>query len=319
MSKIEWTEQTWNPIIGCSKVSAGCKNCYAETMAKRLKAMGTRGYGAVAGDDGHWNGKIKLIESVLEQPLKRKIPTTYFVNSMSDLFHENVLLDDIFKIYSIMAECPQHTFQILTKRPEIMVACLCDIDPLPNVWHGTLVENQETADERIPELLKVPSAVRFLSCEPLLGAVNFVSHFNREAAPHMNFHYVPTIDWVICGGESGHKARPMHPAWARSLRDQCVATDVPFFFKQWGEWLPAFEYQYADVKDDYENSKYDSCVWDTEKNSWTDTAGSWDDHENWYIANNYLEPEQQMFCVGKKQAGNKLEGEVWQQMPKVKG
>jgi protein gp37 len=229
-SKIEWTDRTWNPVTGCTKVSQGCKNCYAERMYERF----------------HGHGSFKNVithPERLDMPLKWKKPSMVFVNSMSDLFHEDVPFEFIDMCFIVMAEATDHTFQILTKRPERLLEyaqdSICeDLWPLKNVWLGVSVEDQKTADERIPLLIQVPAAVRFLSCEPLLAPIDILT-------PNLLWHRLSgggykrqTIDWVICGGESGPGSRPMHPDWARSLRDQCEAAGVPFFFKQWGEYLP---------------------------------------------------------------------------------
>ena len=210
-SSIEWTEATWNPVTGCTKVSAGCKNCYAERMAKRLKAMGKPQYA---------NGfKLTLQHDSLHLPLGWRQPRTIFVNSMSDLFHKDVPLEFIEKVFAVMNRCPQHTFQVLTKRPEIAAAYAAHLNWTPNVWMGTSVENQLVL-HRVTSLREIPARVRFLSVEPLLGPI-----------PRLPLH---GIHWVIVGGESGPGARPMDPQWVRDIRDQCVARGVPFFFKQWG-------------------------------------------------------------------------------------
>ena len=220
MSKIQWTEKTWNPIAGCSKVSPGCKNCYAETM-------GQPKYQNVLTSNGRWNGNVAFWPDTLSIPERVKKPTTWFVNSMSDLFHVDVEYEWLKSVWAVMANTPRHTYQILTKRPFIMsgrVLWLVNLhDILPNVWLGTSVENQGWADERIPYLLETPAAVRFLSMEPLLGPV--------DISP-----FAAALDWVIVGGESGPNARPMSSEWVRSIRDQCQEAGVAFFFKQWGEW-----------------------------------------------------------------------------------
>lgn len=225
MSTIEWTNETWNPIAGCSRISPGCQHCYAERMAARLKAMGQPQYQDVV-NGKRWTGKIEYVRSALGKPLERKKPTMYFVNSMSDLFHKDVNVFALNEIWGVMAATPQHTYQILTKRaellPERVGAMVRVYGILPNVWIGISVESQKYADERIPFLTSVPAAVRFLSCEPLLGSLDL---FSIEE---------DFIDWVIVGGESGPGARPMKAEWARDVRDQCVAADVLFFFKQWG-------------------------------------------------------------------------------------
>ncbi|MCH9664869.1 MAG: phage Gp37/Gp68 family protein [Gammaproteobacteria bacterium] len=214
-SKIEWTEHTWNPVIGCTKVSAGCKYCYAETMAVRLQAMGSPDY-----VDGF--RVVKMLPHKLDIPLRRKKPTTYFVNSMSDLFHPDVTVEFIGKVFDVMRETPQHQYQILTKRAERMREVLVNIDVPKNAWLGVTVENRKDGIPRIRELAKIKSFVKFLSVEPLLedlGAINLAK-----------------IDWVIVGGESGSKARPMEKAWALAVKKQCRKQKVKFFFKQWGAW-----------------------------------------------------------------------------------
>lgn len=241
-SNIEWTGHTWNPLAGCSVLSPGCQKCYAMRLAKRLGAMGNPLYKGLTKDvNGNtvWTGEMrKAPRHVLQQPLHRKKPTMWFVNSMSDLFHENVRTDWIVDVFSVMAKCPQHTFQILTKRPGFMQAFVLDREvrlevahranariawPLPNVWLGTSTERQKEADERIPFLLDTPAAVRFISAEPLLGQIDLEEASAR--APD-------EIDWVIVGGESGRGHRDMDPAWAKSLIDQCVGAGVAVFMKQ---------------------------------------------------------------------------------------
>jgi protein gp37 len=210
-SKIEWTECTWNPVTGCTKISAGCLNCYAERMARRLRAMGQPNYR---------NGfKLTLHPHTLELPLRWRRPRIIFVNSMSDLFHKDVPPDFIGKILDVMQQAPQHCFQVLTKRSER----LADLSPrLPwpaNVWMGVTVESKDYRF-RIDHLKQTNAAVKFLSLEPLLSPL-----------PNLN---LTGIDWIILGGESGPRARPMRPDWVTDIRDQCLAAQVPFFFKQWG-------------------------------------------------------------------------------------
>jgi protein gp37 len=210
-SSIEWTEATWNPVTGCTKISPGCKFCYAERMAKRLQAMGKEQYRNAF--------RLTLQPASLEIPLKWKRPRVIFVNSMSDLFHKDVPDEFIVKCFKVMEQASQHTFQVLTKRPE-RTAVLSSQVPWPkNVWMGTSVENAEYC-WRISELQKVPAAVRFLSVEPLLGSI--------PKLPLAGIH------WVIVGGESGPSAREMKKEWVTEIRDQCLAKRVPFFFKQWG-------------------------------------------------------------------------------------
>jgi protein gp37 len=210
-SNIEWTEYTWNPVTGCVKISQGCKHCYAERMSRRLKAMGSSRYE---------NGFVPTLhEDLLELPKRWKKPRVIFVNSMSDLFQEDVPESFIARVFETMRDCPQHTFQILTKRGE-RLARLAAALPWPrNVWMGVSVEDQRVMD-RVRDLADVPAAVRFLSCEPLIGPLDDLP--------------LKSIDWVIVGGESGPGARPMNRAWVESIRQQCERAKVAFFFKQWG-------------------------------------------------------------------------------------
>ena len=302
-SKIEWTQETWNPVRGCSRISEGCRNCYAERQAARnlpgMKSPTTGEPFAVMTPSGpRWTGKVELIPHMLDVPLKRKKPTTYFVNSMSDLFHESLPDEEIAGVFRALHRAPQHTYQILTKRAERMAAIMPRIvatfGVMPNVWLGVSVEDQAAADLRIPHLLKTPAAVRFLSVEPLLGSVDLRKWLRGQCPQCHGFDdYCADvaicetcrglnpigIDWVIVGGESGPGARPMHPDWARSIRDQCVAAGVPFFFKQWGEWLPA-------MQDGALNGKVQ-------------------------IVNASDAPER----VGKHAAGRLLDGREWNEMP----
>lgn len=246
MSKIEWTGETWNPIVGCSIVSPGCTNCYAMKMALAP-------------------------EHIITKPLRWSKPRTVFVNSMSDLFHEDVPDAWIDKVFAVIGDTPQHTYQVLTKRSARMrqylshpqrsryiaheaaklddrgsfaaaatwdrIEALCR-KPLPNVWLGVSAERQQEACERIPDLIMTPAAVRFVSAEPLLGPIDFGRFFWQPDLP--NARRDDRLHWVIVGGESGPGARPMHPDWARGIRDQCQEAEVPFFFKQWGTWAPCF-------------------------------------------------------------------------------
>jgi protein gp37 len=210
-SSIEWTEATWNPVTGCTKISPGCKFCYAERMAKRLQAMGQPRY-----RDGF---RLTLQPDAVDIPLRWKKPRVIFVNSMSDLFHKSVPLEYIQRCFDVMRRASQHTFQVLTKRAD-RLADLADQLPWPdNVWMGVSVENADYVD-RISHLQTVPAHIRFLSVEPLLGPI-----------PNLP---LDDIHWVIVGGESGPGARPMQEDWVRDLRDQCQVAEVPFFFKQWG-------------------------------------------------------------------------------------
>lgn len=210
-SAIEWTESTWNPLTGCNKISPGCKHCYAATMAKRLQAMGQQNYR---------NGfELTLQEHMLEVPLKWRKPQTIFVNSMSDLFHKEVPLEYIKRVFDVMNRADWHRYQVLTKRAERLEEVAKVLEWGAHIWMGVSVENNDYA-YRIDHLLRTPAKVKFLSCEPLLGPL-----------PGMN---LAGIDWVIVGGESGIGARPMDAAWVTDIRDQCLHADVPFFFKQWG-------------------------------------------------------------------------------------
>lgn len=310
-SKIEWTDRVWNPVTGCTKVSEGCRNCYAERVAGRF-----------------WKDRpfteVRCHPERLKDPLRWRKPCRVFVNSMSDLFHEKISDDFIFAVWSVMARSRQHIFQVLTKRPRRMMEFLKNCEGIgqtwreghgavcPNVWLGVSVEDQKTADERIPLLLQTPAAVRFVSAEPLLGPVNL-----RKSIPCPDCNGDGTlgknsirkyyscekcggnedgagsgidarIDWLICGGESGPGARPMHPDWARSLRDQCQEAGVPYFFKQWGEWT---------------------------------TAKVFDDKEYVGIlgkSRRLLSRDIVAVRIGKKRAGRLLDGREWNEMPEEK-
>lgn len=267
-TKIEWTDATWNPITGCSVVSPGCKNCYAMKLAgTRLQNHPSRAGLTVDTKNGPvWTGEIRLNEQWLDQPLRWKRPRMIFVCAHSDLFHESVPDEWIDRVFAVMALAPKHTFQVLTKRADRMrdymrrspnTKALRDLAPMvrglpmsesekiipwprQNIWLGVSVEDQKAADERIPLLLDTPAGVRWISAEPLLGPVSLVVPFDgaKVNAAAGALPGIPRIDWVVVGGESGKNARPMHPDWARSLRDQCAAAGVPFLFKQWGEWAP---------------------------------------------------------------------------------
>ncbi len=212
--KIEWTEQTWNPSAGCTKISSGCKNCYAETMAVRLKAIGVKGY-----ENGF---DFSIVPERLYEPLKRKKPTVYFVNSMSDIFHEDMPGEYLDKIFDVIKKTPYHTYQILTKRADRMFQYLSKKEMPENIWLGVTVENKKEGLPRIDKLRKIKAKVLFLSIEPLLEDLGKVNLTN--------------IDWVIVGGESGNKARPMEKEWVLNIKHQCEENDIAFFFKQWGTW-----------------------------------------------------------------------------------
>jgi len=213
---IEWTEQTWNPTTGCTKISPGCKHCYAETMARRLQAMGVKGY-----DNGF---KLSILSERLLEPLNRHKPTTYFVNSMSDLFHNDIPFEFLDQVFDVIKRTPQHIYQILTKRSPRMLKYFTSRGRVvpSNVWLGVSVENRKYGLSRIDDLRKIKASIRFLSVEPLLEDVGRLN--------------LSGIHWVIVGGESGPKARPMKPEWVESIKDQCDQRGVAFFFKQWGGW-----------------------------------------------------------------------------------
>jgi protein gp37 len=311
---IEWSEISWNPIAGCSIVSPGCTNCYAMRQAARIEAMGGAPHyaGLTREVNGKpvWTGQIGIAsDRALVEPLRMRKPRRIFVNSMSDLFHESVPDEVIDRVFAVMALAHQHTFQVLTKRPERMrsytTSAMSPEDrlrlgmalhrasgaghaykgydapngtlwleapwPLPNVWLGVSIEDQRRADERVSILLDTPAAVRWVSAEPLLGPIDLTrialplignnkagftidamscssigwkTHYPFDGAPAdypMDPPFERGLDWVVAGGESGPGARPMHPDWARSLRDQCAAAGVPFLFKQWGAWFPVLD------------------------------------------------------------------------------
>ena len=214
MSKIEWTEATWNPVTGCTKVSAGCKHCYAETLSHRLAAMGVKGY-----ENGF---AVSIHADRLSIPLRRKKPTIWFVNSMSDLFHPKVPFNFVDEVMNTIIQTSQHTYQILTKRPGRMRQYFSSREVPTNAWLGTSVENKKHGVPRIDELRKIKAKVRFLSVEPLLEDIGKVE--------------LSGIHWVIVGGESGKGARPMQTAWVDNVKKQCTSSKVRFFFKQWGAW-----------------------------------------------------------------------------------
>lgn len=434
-SGIEWTKKTWNPIIGCSKISVGCANCYAEKIAVRLAANPTTPWYKDVIADGEWNGKTVLVAHKLTEPLKTKKTSMIFVGSMTDLFHESVPYAWLDKIFAVMALCPQHTFLALTKRHDRMKEYVCnaaaesgggvwstaynDISysftwPLPNVWLGVTAENQARVDERVPILLDTPAAKRFVSIEPMLGAVDtsrwirptammqpgkapktwsewnakklwpdwvpekwrshiegfwsesygrspvawlksaiqnncpphgammtdtsplgskipvtgrFLHTWNNMCVliddggkPHVtstpvkhlfdpgprSAAYAP-ISWLICGGETGPGARPMHPDWARGLRDQCIAGGVPFFFKHWGEWAPRSGHR---LQGGLSAAALDPDCTRWECKRLTSTGG-----DGWSLKDVDGGDDIYMQRVGKKLAGHLLDGQEWQQIP----
>jgi protein gp37 len=348
-TKIEWTQKTWNPVRGCSRISEGCRNCYAEKIAARFggcKESG--GYGSslvleglpffgFVDTDGRWNGRVELVESMLDgpgTPLRTRKPATWFVNSMSDLFHHALPEGDIRRVFRAIQQCQHHTFQILTKRAERMAEIMPGVlewlahfapvgqgydqrwnaSPIPNAWLGVSVENQAAADKRIPLLLQTPAAVRFISAEPLLGAVDLSRYLYRTAVLD-SYHgdgiayYKPRLDWVIVGGESGPGARPMHPDWARSVRDQCVAAGVPFFFKQWGEWIPSGSGDASHLREGHRIK--DNSV-GPDRLIWLYPDGSSDPCGEGDAGRGHL-----MMRAGKRNADRSLDGRTWDQMPEV--
>ena len=360
-SPIEWTEATWNPARGCTRVSEGCRNCYAEGIAARFSGPGLAYEGLATREGGRarWTGKLSFGHD-LEAPLRWRRPRRIFVNSMSDLFHEATPNAEIDRIFAIMALCSQHTFQVLTKRPARMRAYMAgpahvmppadswspwpggfgttrleairyaaslhglerervETLPLPNVWLGTSCEDQATADARVPELLATPAAVRFVSAEPLLGPIHFgylgwpsaearvrTGHNALLGARYADGHLVerlPALDWIIVGGESGPHARPMHPAWARSIRHQCALADVAFFHKQNGEFRTVGPIFGDEPVFDVDERRCvivcrDGSIWPDEGGQ--PPAGAW-----------------MMERVGKKAAGRLLDGVAHDGMPEA--
>ena len=253
-TSIEWTQKVWNPVRGCSRVSRGCERCYAEKQAHRFSGTGQpyEGLTKLTSDGPRWTGIVRFVPDQLNVPMKWRKPVRVFVNSMSDLFHESLDFEDIWKVFDMMSMAHQfrgHIFQILTKRParmkefvEWVAVELRKIKesksgmtiawPPLGVWLGVSVEDQKSAEERIPILLETPALIRWLSVEPLLGPVLLKRWLDKG------------IHWVVAGGESGHGARPMHPRWARVIRDHCEFAGVPFFFKQWGNWISVDQLEY---------------------------------------------------------------------------
>lgn len=298
-SLIEWTDATWNPVTGCTRVSEGCRNCY---MARTVPRQGL----------DPW--KVVLHQDRLDQPRLWKKPRRIFVNSLSDLFHDDVPVQFISSVWLTMQLASQHTFQILTKRPARMLAYMRKFGhyegrPLPNVWLGVSIEDQATADERIPLLLQTPAAKSFVSAEPLLGSISFRwakwdnwndSDGNRR--PVVNEHDgLRMLDLVIVGGESGPGARPMHPSWARSIRDQCQAAGVPFFFKQWGEWVDA------------DSGPHGDDIYAGKSECWIDLNGKTHDGA---LGVDFFGGTYPMYRVGKKAAGSMLDGREHKDWPR---
>jgi len=289
-SKIEWTDATWNPVRGCSVVSAGCRNCYAMSVAARFSGEGLPYEGlAYRNESGaHWTGKVRLIEKHLEDPLRWKEPRRIFVNSMSDLFHESIVDEWIDRIFAVMALAPQHTFQVLTKRPKRMMEYLHQVsderdmqrwinaayefvfDPLPafelvnwplaNVWLGVSVEDQKTANERIPLLLETPAAVRWISAEPLIAPVSF-AHYYREEGQGTYSTWLDYLNWLVVGGESGSGARPCALEWIEDIVKQCKAANVPVFVKQLGAFVVSEQRAYETDQEGQSNGFDSRWLW----------------------------------------------------------
>lgn len=283
---IEWTEATWNPVTGCSKVSQGCKHCYAERDWARMSRVPA--YIGRKFTDVRWH------YDRLEIPARWKKPRLIFVNSMSDLFHESVPFDFILRVFEVMAEADWHTYQVLTKRPERVLEFVnwCGSTIPEFIWMGVSVEDQATADERIPLLLKMPAAVRWISAEPLLGPIdlrftNGLVH-GCDGADYL-------LDWVVAGGESGLNARPMHPDWARGLRDQCAAAETPFLFKQWGEF----------ANNEAAGLNLDDCMSLSKSGGWVEIDGDYSSGEQ---AAPTGSDAVHVFRIGKKLAGRLLDG-----------
>ncbi|ADG20356.1 Gp37Gp68 family protein [Paraburkholderia atlantica] len=328
-TKIEWTDATWNIVTGCDVTSPGCKNCYAMKLAgTRLRNHPSRaGLTRPTAAGPVWTGEVRFNDQWLDQPFRWTQPRMIFVCAHGDLFHESVRDEWIDKVFAVMARARQHTYQVLTKRADRMreylshpvrhgrmLAASHEIGwagmewcqwPLPNVWLGVSVEDQKRADERIPALLKCPAAVRWISAEPLLGPIDLTCiEIDEMLTPttrgrisalstddeNRYFQAPHALDWVVVGGESGSRARPMHPDWARSLRDQCAEACVPFLFKQWGEWAPG-----SNWPDDIAIPSGELCNFD---NPLLDDAGS-------------------VWRVGKKAAGRLLDGRTHDEFPEM--
>lgn len=367
---IQWTDATWNPIVGCSIVSPACTNCYAMAQAARIQRMaagaGRESYYDLTTKEVNgkpvWTGVLKQApEHILTLPLRWKKPRRIFVNSMSDLFHESVPDEWLDRVFAVMQRARRHTFQLLTKRPQRMREYLSKLSqiadgenpdwfgrgfcwpigpkesreewPFKNICLGVTAEDQPRADERIPDLLATPAAVRFVSVEPMLGPINlkFIRQPNMGAGPFwldaldieragwfqdeaatqpmddvLARDELPCLDWVICGGESGPGARPMHPDWARSLRDQCAAAGVPFFFKQWGEWTAFID---RDRDDPDWRSDFYRLVGQSRAHQFLNIAGGQGFHGDRLHV---------MQRVGKKLAGRLLDGREHNEFPEAR-
>lgn len=359
---IEWADSTWNPVVGCSIVSPGCTNCYAMRMAGRLQKINRTGgtgtayvnhYDGTTAETGKgkyvWTGKVALApDHIVTAPLRWKRPRRIFVNSMGDLFHESVPDAWIDRVFAIMALCPRHTFLVLTKRSrrmreylshqpsvrrrweDVIRATTSDTffhSPPPvlaNAWMGVSAEDQQRANERIPDLLATPAAVRWVSAEPLIGPINFrrlrIAPDHHTIIDALDGYAIADsisgsgqeraqLDWVVVGGESGPGARPMHPQWARDIRDQCKTAGVAFYFKQWGEWAP--QLGSVELSDDPEQSRY---TWA----EWTDWSGK---EFHWHIIDrpqwcDDMDPDHSMIKCGKRRSGRQLDGVTHDEVPR---
>jgi protein gp37 len=304
MSAIEWTDVTWNPTVGCSRVSPGCDGCYAIGVAHRAMQPAHEGLTIRRpGERPDWTGEVRCLPDRLDVPLRWRKPRRVFVDSMSDLFHPDV--PDLFvaEVWGVMENAPRHTYQILTKRPQRMATLLNDpdfweqvtgrpeIDPIPCIWLGTSIESDRYAF-RADYLRATPAAVRFLSLEPLLGPLPSVD--------------LTGIDWVIVGGESGPGARPMQPDWVRDIRDRCVDVGVPFFFKQWGAMVP---YE-PDPQPPFWVSQHGDLI---DGHHLPAELSEGDRVDEWWAPD--LEHDAIFRWVGKKAAGRELDGRTWDEMP----
>lgn len=311
MSAIEWTDETWNPTVGCSRVSPGCDHCYAIGVAHRAMQPAHEGLTIKRkGEPTDWTGEVRLLPDRLDVPLRWRKPRRVFVDSMSDLFHRDVCSHFIGSVFRTMARCPQHTFQVLTKRPQRMCAWVnanneITVPTLPNVWLGTSIES-DLYTWRADHLRATPAAVRFLSLEPLLGPL-----------PSLD---LTGIDWVIVGGESGPGSRPMHPTWVRDIRDRCTDAGVAFFFKQWGDWEQADRAQATHLLAEYGvpkagGGRHEPSLIPIENGTMKDPYGPGSGvqdlvdrgHPGWVRVRR----------VGKKRAGRELNGRTWDDMPVV--
>lgn len=335
-STIEWTEATWNPITGCSIESPGCRDCYAATLAgTRLRNHPSRAGLTTRAANGAYvfNGEVRFNAGWLEQPLRWTRPRMVFVVAHGDLFHPNVPDEWIDKVFAVMARARWHTYQVLTKRAKRMreylsdpktygriIAAGFDIPccamesmtwPLPHVWIGVSAEDQKRADERIHELLATQAAVRWLSLEPLIGPIDFLSSMARCEVTRAGDLVADWLHWIVCGGESGPRARPSHPDWFRSIRDDCIAARVPYFFKQHGAWQevdgdkPTRTVESGDPTYDAERARCDGFI-------------SVDGHFIRSMSQSRENvPYRGLVRVGKKAAGRVLDGRTWDEFPRV--